>query len=253
MLRDLSWLKRVKLIDKNGNFIDNDNPLPVLYRFFYKINWTSDTDFNKGSLTDTEIDGTYDDTSLQLEDNDDNSDDVPFTTPSNYIYNASEIEFLAGKAQLKSSVTEENDWSFTTPANYTYDANKIEITGGVAKLKGTPVVPYAWYHLNESSGSLASDSSGNGRNGTLMNMEDIDWVAGKLNNCLVFDGVNEYVSCGDIADFERTDTFSLEAWVKTTNTGQDILTRYSGGKGFISYVATAGKIYFTLRNAIKSK
>lgn len=36
--------------------------------------------------------------------------------------------------------------------------------------------------------------------------------------CCVFDGVNEWVSMGDVADFEfeRTDTFSFSLWVKST-------------------------------------
>jgi len=251
MLRDLSWLKRVKLIDKDGNLIDNDNPLPILYRFFYKINWTSDTDFNKGSLTDTEIDGTYDDASLQLEDNADNSDDIPFTTPGNYIYNASEIEFLAGKAQLKSSVTEENDWPFTTPANYTYDANKTEVTGGVAKLKGNPVAPYAWYHLNESSGTVVTDSSGNGRTGTAQNTEDADWVVGKLNNCLELNQLspfNEYVNCGDIANFERTDAFSIEFWVNPTVHAQGMIQRFDGSRGWCIFTSGSGELIFDIKN-----
>lgn len=36
------------------------------------------------------------------------------------------------------------------------------------------------YHLDSSSGSTATDSSGNGNDGTLTNMEDADWVAGKV-------------------------------------------------------------------------
>jgi len=245
MLRDLSWLKRVKLIDKDSNLIDNNNPLPVLLRQFYKVDWISDTDFNKGSLTDVEVIDSGDEAYLQLEENADNSDDVPFTTPSNYSYNPTEIEFSGGMAQLKSTITESNDWPFTTPANYNYDTNKIEVTGGVAKLKGVPVTPYAWYHLNESSGSVASDSSGNGRNGTTVNSPS--WVSGKLNNCLTLNGTNQYVNLGNIANFERTDSFSLEAWVKTTKIGEDILTKYST-KGYIFYVASGGKIYFTVRN-----
>jgi hypothetical protein len=71
--------------------------------------------------------------------------------------------------------------------------------------------------LNESSGTSVSDSSGNNRNGTTVNMEDGDWVAGKLNNALIFDGTNEYINCGDIANFERTEPFSVDFWIKTSS------------------------------------
>lgn len=37
-------------------------------------------------------------------------------------------------------------------------------------------------HLDESSGATATDSSGNGRNATLINMEDADWVLGKVSS-----------------------------------------------------------------------
>ena len=75
---------------------------------------------------------------------------------------------------------------------------------------------YAHWKLNESSGTNVPDSGAYGRNGTTINMEDADWVAGKLNNSLIFDGVNEYASCGDIANFERTQKFSVEFWIKTS-------------------------------------
>lgn len=111
-------------------------------------------------------------------------------------------------------------WPFNIPVNYVYDSDKIEVVDGLAKLKREIILDaYAHWHLNESSGLNAPDSSGNGRNGTLVNMEDEDWKVGKLNNCLEFDGVNEYVDFGDIANFERTDTFSIEGWIKTSQKG----------------------------------
>lgn len=86
---------------------------------------------------------------------------------------------------------------------------------------------YAHWHLNESSGLTALDSSGNGRNGTLVNMEDVDWGAGKLNNCLSFNVppeiVDEYVDCGNIANFSWTDSFSVECWFKTVYAGIETL------------------------------
>lgn len=123
------------------------------------------------------------------------------------------------------AVGEDRSWPFNTSGNYTFDSDKIEVAGGLAKLKETPE-PYAWWHLNEASGANAADSSGNGRNGTLINMEDVDWKAGKLNNCLEFDGADESINLGDIANFEKTDAFSLEAWFSTTqNTQGAIISR----------------------------
>ena len=119
-------------------------------------------------------------------------------------------------------------WTFTTSSDYDFNASAISVDGN-ASLIAANGLAYAQWHLNESIGAAASDSSGNNRNGTLVNMEDADWIAGKLNNALQFDGVNEYINCGDIANFERTESFSVDFWIKTssTNTSQIVGRRSS--------------------------
>ena len=112
----------------------------------------------------------------------------------------------------------------------------------------TPNV-YAHWKLNESSGVLVSDSSVNGRDGTTVNMTDSDWVSGKLNNCLDFDGLNDYVNCGNIAGFEKNEPFTLECWFKTGGTGHVIVSKISTANTAGYYIITAvGKIYFRLQN-----
>jgi hypothetical protein len=44
-----------------------------------------------------------------------------------------------------------------------------------------------WYKFDESSGTTATDSSGNGRHGAVKNRTDGDWVPGVLGNALKFD------------------------------------------------------------------
>lgn len=68
--------------------------------------------------------------------------------------------------------------------------------------------------FNELTGETIFDSSGNGNNGTLEN--GVAWGDGGLE----FDGVNDYVDCGDVLNFERTDSFSIVAWIKTTDGAQ---------------------------------
>ncbi len=46
-----------------------------------------------------------------------------------------------------------------------------------------------WWKLDEGSGTMASDASGNGNNGTLSG--DPQWVAGKLGGALEFDGYSD--------------------------------------------------------------
>lgn len=77
--------------------------------------------------------------------------------------------------------------------------------------------------LDESSGASASDSSGNGLNGTLVNMEDGDWTAGQVGNGLDFDGVDEYVEVADdiLLDFGAGD-FAVSYWVLKRETSDTV-------------------------------
>lgn len=98
---------------------------------------------------------------------------------------------------------------------------------------------YARWRLDESSGNVAPDDSGNERNGVLIKMEDGDWVAGQVNNCLNFDGLNEYINCGDIANFERDEAFSIGCWFKTgiVTTERTLFAKFdaSGWMGYWVY------------------
>jgi hypothetical protein len=50
---------------------------------------------------------------------------------------------------------------------------------------------YLHYHLNELSGSVVNDSSGNSRNGITINSPL--WVDGKLNKCIQLNGTTQYI------------------------------------------------------------
>ncbi len=70
------------------------------------------------------------------------------------------------------------------------------------------------WHLNETSGTTVTDSSANANNGTMYNMDQAtDWVPGKIGNALDFDGVNDYVDCGNDSSLLPSGSFSLSAWI----------------------------------------
>jgi len=100
----------------------------------------------------------------------------------------------------------------------TMDFNKI------LRLGFSQSNPYAWYQVNQSSGTNVPDVSGNGRSGTAVNMDDTNWVAGKLNNCLSYNGTDESVDCGAIANWERTQSFSFETWMNTSDLSGQVIT-----------------------------
>ncbi|MHC4719801.1 MAG: LamG-like jellyroll fold domain-containing protein [Planctomycetota bacterium] len=89
--------------------------------------------------------------------------------------------------QSDGSVTASDIWNFTT---------------------GKPIGWWAWWTFDETSGSTAGDSSGNGHDATLNNMDDSDWVDGALE----FDGVDDYVSIPALNSHSNTVTIS--AWIK---------------------------------------
>jgi hypothetical protein len=68
-----------------------------------------------------------------------------------------------------------------------------------------------WWSFNEGSGTVVSDSSGNGNAGAI---NGATWVDGKYGKALSFDG-NNYVSTSNWA---RPINFTCSCWIKPTST-----------------------------------
>ena len=73
----------------------------------------------------------------------------------------------------------------------------------------------SYWRLNQGSGTSVTDSGGMSNTGTMYNMADEDWVAGKFGNCLDFDGVDDYVRVGTTGLSMLAGTF--EDWVNFDN------------------------------------
>jgi hypothetical protein len=73
-----------------------------------------------------------------------------------------------------------------------------------------------WWTLDDGSGSVAKDSSGNGRDGTLLGAPQ--WIAGKIGaGALSFDGVDDVVQVADAPALALSNALTLSAWVKLNN------------------------------------
>ncbi|UCG59061.1 MAG: PASTA domain-containing protein, partial [Phycisphaerales bacterium] len=70
----------------------------------------------------------------------------------------------------------------------------------------------AHWKLDETSGTTASDSSGNGIDGTLMGEPTWQPTGGILDGALLFDGVDDYVDCGRFNPSKRTGELSVCLW-----------------------------------------
>jgi len=66
------------------------------------------------------------------------------------------------------------------------------------------------WHFNENTGIIAYDSSGRGNNGTI---HGASWTSGRSGAALSFDGVNDYVDCGNDSSLNPTDEITVEAWI----------------------------------------
>jgi len=102
----------------------------------------------------------------------------------------------------------------------------------------------------------ASDNSGNGNNGTLINNPAV--VAGKSGQALSFDGGSQYVNVGNVLDPKSSD-LSIFAWVKTTQAGglnMLISKRNSSvatNPGYQLFQNGSGTLSFTFGNGASSR
>ena len=78
----------------------------------------------------------------------------------------------------------------------------------------------AWA-FDDGAGGWANDTSGNGNNGTLTNMAPgTCWVEGINGTALAFDGVDDYVACGNDASLNWGGAdYTISAWVKRESFG----------------------------------
>ena len=68
--------------------------------------------------------------------------------------------------------------------------------------------------FEDSTGTIATDFSGQGNSGVLTNMEAGDWITGKKGKALDFDGSDEYVSVANGAGLNPTTAYTASTWVK---------------------------------------
>ena len=74
------------------------------------------------------------------------------------------------------------------------------------------------WKFDETSGTTATDSSGNNNTGTLTNGPA--WTTGKIGGAVSFDGVNDYVNLGTSVDQTITNAITVSTWVKPVATFQ---------------------------------
>jgi len=79
---------------------------------------------------------------------------------------------------------------------------------------GADVSVVGLWHFDEGSGIVAVDLSGNENHGTI---NGATWTTGKIGSALNFDGVDDYVDCGQGASLNIRNEITIEAWVNTND------------------------------------
>ena len=99
----------------------------------------------------------------------------------------------------------------------------------------------------DSTFPIITDLSASGNNATAINMDGFDIVVdtpgGISTHSLVFDGVNDYLNVGDVAElrFNSSDEFSISVWVKQTGGSSAIISKSeTNGGGFRGWDLRAG-------------
>ena len=93
-------------------------------------------------------------------------------------------------------------------------------------MNGQTVLPIAEIPFNETSGTTASDLSGNGWNGTLTG--GASWATGKSGNAVDLSGTNQYVAL-PAGVVSSADAITVAAWVNldtVSNWIEDLRFRY---------------------------
>jgi len=75
-----------------------------------------------------------------------------------------------------------------------------------------------YWKLDENGGTKAADSSGRNNNGTILG--GASWVPGKAGSALYFDGVDDYVNCGNDASLDITGKITISIWIQPAVAGE---------------------------------
>lgn len=125
--------------------------------------------------------------------------------------------------------------------NRTLNASEVESDKGSAVKVPAPEGPSAAYALDETSGTAAKDAAG-AHNATVSGTAS--WVEGKYGKALNFNGENTCAQVANSSDLQLSGPFTLEAWVKPSNTTQWAPIFYKEAGSFYGY-----SIFFGAFNA----
>lgn len=143
--------------------------------------------------------------------------------------------YNAGNVELQTRVgatTDPNDgaWEAWKP---TTSETQIDSLDGSYQYNTTDTGLLSYWPMDDAPGATVSDIKG-ANTGTATGTTVVN---GKWNNGRGFNGTSDTISVANEAnfDFERTNSFSIETWIKTTSAGQDIFTKMANAAPFTGF------------------
>jgi len=93
---------------------------------------------------------------------------------------------------------------------------------------------------DRQGGAFIKDESTNSNDGTLYGTS---FTQGKIGGARYFDGSDDYIDMGNVLNFERTDSLSIEAWINFTDVSNHrmIVTKMGGSTAFRGYEFWVGQ------------
>ncbi len=130
------------------------------------------------------------------------------------------------------------------------------VTGEIWSFTVRPVIAKAdpslvgWWTLDDESSNVVVDHSGWDNYGEVYG--NPLWAEGYFGDALTFDGVDDYVDCGDDASLNSVDSITVVAWIKLGGTGADRKigsNQNNSTGGYKLGVFTNDKVEFEIRTA----
>ena len=138
--------------------------------------------------------------------------------PSNLLWNIGE-RFIYPASQFRGDLINRDETVYVDATIVDKKSNSVVFWGILQQgyVKGLFGLGGIW-HLNETTGNIAHDSSGNNNHGILMpNFFGPKWNSSsyKAGGCsLTFDGINDYVEVPSSFSLNITNAITVEAWMK---------------------------------------
>jgi hypothetical protein len=122
----------------------------------------------------------------------------------------------------------------TATQTFTWEARNTSLYSQVVLSDG----PASYWKLDEAAGTTATDTAG-GISGTYTNGPVLNQTSGvkDAGTAVSLDGVNDFISMGDVYDFAGNAPFSIELWVNRSSTVQrGLVSKYNGGTTYGWYL-----------------